>query len=144
MGFALAVLPFTLLFGFILLDQPDDSTSVIKAWIELVIASYGAALLVGVPVHLTLRRLRRRSLRDYLFLTTVAVVAAIIGIELIRLLVPPSPEANPFGFKLASRAGVAATLVFEALALTGAWIFWRSAIDARDERVIRIGAAPIE
>ena len=144
-GFALAplpaVLPFTVLFGIILFDQPDDSASVIEAWIELVAAIYGASLLIGVPVHLTLRLLRRRSLSFYLLTTAVVVVAAAIGVELIRLPLQTSPVANPFGFKLASLAGVAATLIIEGLALTGSWIFWRTAIHAQDERVAGIGTA---
>ncbi|MDP1028634.1 hypothetical protein Q5H91_15530 [Sphingomonas sp. KR1UV-12] len=144
-GFALAplpaVLPFTLLFGIILLDQPDHSASVINAWMELVLASYGASLSVGVPVHLIHRQLRRRSLRSYLLTTTVMVLVAALGFELFRLLVLTSPEANPFGFKLATRAGLAATFVVEALALTGSWIFWRTAIDAPAERATGIGAA---
>ncbi len=144
-GFALAplpaVLPFTLLFGIILLDQPNDSASVIEAWMEIVVASYGASLLVGVPVHLILQRLRRRSLRSYFLTTTVVILMAALGFELFRLLIPTTPEANPFGFKLATRAGLAATLVVEALALTGSWIFWRTAIDAPAERATGIGMA---
>lgn len=65
-GFTLAplpvVAPIMLLFGIILLDRPYDSASVIEAGLELVLASYGIALLIGVPVHFALKRLRRFNL----------------------------------------------------------------------------------
>ena len=128
MGFALAplpiVAPFTLMFGVILLDRPSDSASVVEAWLQLILASYGVALLIGVPVHFALKRIGRRSLRAYLGATTLGVASIVGGMGLLQLLLPPSAEQNPFGFVLVSRAGMAAMLGFEGLALVGAWIFW--------------------
>ena len=136
-GFALAPLPFiapvTLMFGVILLDQPDDSASVIAAWLELVFASYGVSLLVGVPVHLALVRLGRCSLRSYLAATTLGVTAIGVGIGLLQVLLPPSPEQNPFGLNLASRTGLTAMLLLEGLALVSAWIFWRASVRKKKE-----------
>ncbi|WP_221239244.1 hypothetical protein [Sphingomonas xinjiangensis] len=126
------MLQLTLLFGIILLDRPSDSASVIEAWLQLVVASYGVCLLVGTPVHLVLRWQNRCSLPTYLVATTavVAVIAAAIGI--FQLLLPASPEQNPHGFHLASRAGLAAMLLFEGAAVTGASIFWRVSVRQRD------------
>ena len=127
-GFVLAPLPVVapviLLFGIILLGRPYDSASVIGAGLELVMACYGVTLLIGIPVHLLLTRLNRRSLRAYLGLTTLCAVVVVSALGLLELLLPPSLEQNPHGVVIASRAGMAAILAFGGLALLGAWIFW--------------------
>ena len=132
MGFALAplpiVAPFTLMFGMILLDRPSDSASVVEAWLQLILASYGVALLIGVPVHFALKRIGRRNLRTYMGATTLGVVSIAGGVGLLQLVLPPSAEQNPFGLSVVSRTGAAAMLGFEALALLGAWIFWRVSV----------------
>lgn len=137
MGFALAplpvVLPFTLMFGSILLGRPSDSASVIEAWLELVVASYGACLLVGTPVHLALHWLDRCSLRSYFVATTLVVGAIAVALGIFQILLPTSPEQNPHGFTVVSRAGLVAMLLFEGMALSGAWIFWRVSVRQRDE-----------
>ena len=128
-GFALAPLPviapFTLLFGYILLDQPNDSASVIEAWFQIVLGGYGIVLFVGVPAHLALRRLGRSDLKSYLMAATLGVAAVAVAIGLLELAIPVSPERNPHGMTLASVFGITVVLVFEAFALIGAWIFWR-------------------
>lgn len=135
LGFALAplpvVAPFTLLFGVILLDRTSDSGSVVEAWLQLVLASYGVALLIGLPVHFALKRIGRRSLRAYLVATTLGVASIVGGTGLLQLLLPPSAEQNPFGLSVVSRTGTVAMLGFEGLALAGAWIFWRVSIRQR-------------
>ena len=135
MGFALSplpiVAPFTLLFGVILLDRPSDSGSVVEAWFQLVLASYGVALLIGLPVHFALKRIGRRSLRAYMGATTLGVASIVGGTGFLQLLLPPSAEQNPFGLSVVSRTGTVAVLCFEGLALAGAWIFWRVSIRQR-------------
>jgi len=127
-GFALAplpvVVPFTLLFGIILFSQPSDSASAIQAWLELVVVSYGTSLLVGVPVHVALRRLALRSLQAYLVATTLAVGAIATAVWLFQLMLPPSVQQNPHAFIITSRIGLTAILLLESVALTGASIFW--------------------
>ena len=137
MGFALAplpiVAPFTLMFGMILFDRPSDSASVVEVWLQLILASYGVALLIGVPVHFALKRIGSRNLRAYMGATTLGVASIAGGIGLLQLLLPPSAEPNPHGFILASLVGLAAMAGFEVLALAGAWIFWRVSVRQRGQ-----------
>ena len=143
-GFALAplpvVAPFTLLFGVILFDRPSDSVSVVEAWLEIVFASYGVALLVGVPTHFALRRLGRSSLRSYLGAATLGVATIAVAIGLFQLGLPASPEWNPHGMTLASASGLAGMLIFEGLALIGAWIFWRVSIKPQGKEMPAFGS----
>ena len=137
MGFALAplpiVAPFTLMFGMILFNRPSDSASVVEAWLQLILASYGVALLIGVPVHFALKRIGSCNLRAYMGATTLGVACIAGGIGLLQLLLLPSAEQNPHGFILASLVGMAAMVGFEALALAGAWIFWRVSVRQRGQ-----------
>ena len=142
-GFALAplpvVAPFTLLFGVIFLDQPNDSASVVEAWFQILLGSYGVALSVGVPAHFALRRLGRSDLSSYLIAATLGVAAIAVAIGLLELAIPVSPERNPHGMTLASVSGITAVLVFEGFALIGAWIFWRVSIRSQSEQTSALG-----
>ncbi|QNQ09361.1 hypothetical protein [Sphingomonas alpina] len=61
--------------------------SVLGEFLQLLLASCGVALLIGLPTHLILRRLGRYSLPAYLGTTALGVVAIvdIIALSAIRM-----------------------------------------------------------
>lgn len=125
MGFALAPLPVAIplafLFGFILLDRPHDGESVLEALLQLILGSYGAALLIGLPIHFVLRGLGRYSLLAYLGATALSV-AAIVGIIAISAGITPASVRNPHG--ILSSTGLNTVLIFAALSLACTSVFW--------------------
>ena len=131
-GFALAplpvVVPLTFLFGFILLDRPDDGESVLEALLQGILASYGAALTIGLPIHFALRKLGRYSLIAYLGATALSV-AALAGVAAISAGMTPASVRNPHG--ILSGAGLTAVLIFGALSLVCASVFWSVSVRQR-------------
>jgi hypothetical protein len=74
-GFALAplpvVAPLLLMFGVIISSAPPDSGAAFEAGAQLVLGSYVATLLLGLPIHLILRWKGRHSLAAYLGFTVL-------------------------------------------------------------------------
>ena len=130
LGFALAplpvVLPFMLLFGYVLIDVPSDGPSAIEALIEIIAACYGATLLIGVPVHVVLRRLKLDSLGAYLSGALVGVVAVGGSAAIVSAMTPPPKSPNPFAIPI-----LTITEVLAGLALVCASVFWLVAVRAR-------------
>jgi hypothetical protein len=132
LGFALAPLPVVapviLMFAVILSAVPPDSVAALQAAAELVLWSYIAALVIGVPIHLFLRSKQQTGLLAYLGLTVMA--AAVIGGLALVLAGQFSDWAkdNPFAFTMWSRAGVIVTLIFAAVSCLCAFIFWGVAV----------------
>jgi hypothetical protein len=131
-GFALAplpiVVPLIFLFGFIWLDRPDDGASILSALLEGIFGSYSAAVLIGLPIHLVLHRLGWCSLLAYLGATALGV-AAIVGMMMaISAAMTPTPAINPRGLLSSTgwlnSTGLYAVLIFTALSLVCASVFW--------------------
>lgn len=95
--------------------------SVPGEFLWLLPARYGVALLIGLPTHLILRRLGRYSLLAYLGATALGVVA-IVGIIAISAIRITAPVRNPHG--ILSSIGLSVVLVFAALSLVCASVFW--------------------
>lgn len=131
-GFAVAPLPFLgpllLMHCVILLDWPTDSRFILRSMLGLVLWSYAATLLIGLPIHLFLRWKGRRDLIAYLGATVVASILTGCISALMEGIFWPSRANNPFGFTMWSRFGLTAMLAFTAVASACAWVFWRFAV----------------
>jgi hypothetical protein len=92
---------------------------------------YGAVLLIGLPIHLLLRRLRKTALVHYLGLVVLPILLLGIGfmIWVRRTLKPLSVGENPFSLsRLWANAGLATTLTFAAIAALSASTFWYAGV----------------
>jgi hypothetical protein len=92
---------------------------------------YGAIILIGVPIHLLLRRLRKTALGYYLGLAVVPIVLLGVGLAIWarQTLKPLSPSENPFGLlRLWASGGIATTLTFAAIAALSASTFWYAGV----------------
>jgi hypothetical protein len=137
-GFVAAPLPFLapflVMFGAILYSDPQEGPAIAEMAGTLLVSSYAATLLVGLPVHLTLRALEKRQLFAYLTLTFAgAVLAGALAAIGQKLFLPPQ-EDNPFQFNMWSRVGPKVTLAFAVVACISACIFWMIAVRPRPER----------
>jgi len=131
-AFALAPLPVLvpLLFATgvkAVVGDMGDATGadIFLAMLALVLFGYGAALLIGVPIHLVLRRFHKTALIDYLSLTVLPFVllAGAIAVWL-RLAAAPTPPVNPFGLYMQGGVVIKWTLAFAAIASLSATTFW--------------------
>ena len=134
-GFAVAPLPVVgpllLMFTVILSSAPPDSGAAFEAAAELVLGSYLATLLIGLPIHLILRWKRRTSLAAHLGSTVVGASLPAGFALAYQALFPRWAGDNPFALTMWSRAGVTATLTFVAVACLCGWIFWAVAVRRR-------------
>lgn len=89
--------------------------------------SYLATLILGLPIHLFLRRRWRTGLLAYLGLTIMAVAVA-SGLALLLENQFAERGNNPFAFTLWSRNGFILTLLFAAVACLCAFTFWFVAV----------------
>ena len=132
LGFTLAPLPVAapilLTFAMILSSVPPDSEAALQAAAGLVLASYAAALLIGLPVHLILRWKQQTSLVAYLGFTFTGAGLTGASVLICCSLFSCGAEDNPFSFRTWSAAGATATLMFAALACLCAFVFWAVAI----------------
>lgn len=131
-AFALAplpmVLPVLLMSGAILAGPPQHAADAFVVMFQSLVAIYGATLLIGMPIHLLLRRNRQLGLRSYLVLTVMAVTL-IAGAAAIWDRLHRSPvNSNPFALHLWSAYGIKLTFVFALLAALSASIFWSVAV----------------
>jgi hypothetical protein len=131
-GFALAPLPvlapLLLICAAILTETPSDSADIVQVMLELVLMSYGATLLVGVPVHALLLWKQRKSLRAYSGLSAASVLVVGGTLVIVRELFPPH-QINPFEITVGGRLAATAALAVVA-ALTAA-VFWKVAVRPR-------------
>lgn len=89
--------------------------------------SYLATLILGLPIHLFLRRRWRTGLLAYLGLTIMGIAVA-SGLAFLMEDWFAARGNNPFAFTLWSRNGVILTLLFAAVACLCASIFWFIAV----------------
>jgi hypothetical protein len=125
MGFAvvppLVLGPLAFLFGFLLPGRPIDSESVSIALVQLIFGTYGAVLLIGLPIHFLLRRLGRYNAPAYLGVTAFCI-AAIFGIFALFEEMTPSTTWNPHG--ILSSVPLSIVLIFVAIGLLCGPVFW--------------------
>ena len=135
-GFALAPLivavPLAVTFGLIAYAQRDIQ-AFIEATSAIVLLSYGATLIFGLPIHLLMRRMGRTGLGAYLVASIIAVFLVSIATTVASQLIPPSAEDNPHSLlHIWSRLGLSVTLGFAFLALLTAGTFWGVAVRHRE------------
>ena len=137
-GFVAAPLPFLapflVMFVAILFNDPAEWPAVADMAGTLLVWSYAATLLVGLPVHLTLRAFGKTHLFAYSTATFVgAVLAGALAAIGQKLFLPPQ-EDNPFRLDMWSSVGPRVTLAFAVVACISASIFWVIAVRPRPER----------
>lgn len=126
LGFGLAPLP--LLIPWLFVDP--------EVFVLMLPVTYGAALLVGIPVHLFLKALRRRDLAAYLAATSLAALTALAAGVAIIIHTPPDP-ANPFALRalaaemIWSGTAILLTIIFLMCAWITATLFWWIAVRER-------------
>lgn len=133
MGFAAAPLPFLVpvlaTHASILSTAPPDSAVILFDMLVILCWGYGITLLIGIPIHLALRRVRQQRLFAYIALAAIAALLAGCVLAVLEALLPPlPPERNPFGLTMWSRFGVAVTIAFAVTGSVSAWIFWKIAV----------------
>ena len=131
-GFIVAPLPFLapflVMFAVLFFDDPSELLVTAHLAATILVWSYGATLLVGMPVHLTLRRKGKRGLIAYLGLTFVGALVACAGAAIAEKLFIAPQEDNPFALTMWSSVGVKVTVLFAVLASICACIFWAIAV----------------
>ena len=131
-GFILAplpiLIPLLLLFGFVLLDRPDDSWNVMEAMLQLMVLSYGMCLVIGAPVHFWLRHIEENSLAAYLGLTTGGIFVTGLILGGVERLTRTPAEENPFGLTTWSLFGLSALFCLAVAAIPSAFLFWYVAV----------------
>lgn len=95
------------------------------AMLIFVLFSYGATFLIGIPIHLVLRRFQQTGLIYYLTLTVLPFVL-LAGAIAIWLQLAPAPvlPVNPFGLYMQGGVVIKWTLAFAAIASLSATTFW--------------------
>ena len=98
---------------------------VLFAMLAFALFSYFATLLIGVPIHLVLRRLEIRGLLYYVGLAVLPFVlfAGTIAVW-VQLAPPPVPPVNPFSVLANVGEVIKWTLAFAAIASLSATTFW--------------------
>ncbi|MFC3580340.1 hypothetical protein [Sphingomonas hylomeconis] len=135
-AFALAPLPVAvpLLFATganaVLGDVGDaDIADILIAMLVFVVLSYGVTLVIGIPIHVGLRRFKKTGLIHYLSATVLPFVllAGAIAVWL-RLASAPAPPVNPFGLFMQGAVAIKWTLAFGAIAALSATTFWYAGV----------------
>ena len=131
-AFALAplpvVLPLLLAIGVnaVIGDAGDGGgAAIFLAMWMVVLLGYGTALVIGIPIHLLLRRFRKTGLIYYLSLTVLPFVL-LAGAIAVWLQLAPAPvlPVNPFGLYMQGGVVIKWTLAFAAIASLSATTFW--------------------
>lgn len=97
-----------------------------------VLLSYGATLMIGIPIHLMLRRFRKTGLIHYLSAAVLPfmLLAGAIAVWL-RLTPTPAPPVNPFGLFMQGAVAIKRTLAFCAITALSATTFWYTGVRQR-------------
>jgi len=131
-AFALAplpvVLPVLLMCGAILAEPPQHAADAFVVMFQSLAIIYGVTLVIGLPVHLLLRRKRQLALSSYLALTVLEVALVAGAAAIWDRLHRSSVTSNPFALHMWSAYGIKLTLVFAFLAALSASIFWSVAV----------------
>ncbi len=106
-----------------------EAAGIFLAMLAFALFSYGATLLIGLPIHLVLRRFQKIGLINYLSLTVLPFVlfAGAIAVWL-QLSPAPVPPVNPFGLHMQGGAVIKWTLAFAAIASLSATTFWYAGV----------------
>ncbi|HEX8554945.1 MAG TPA: hypothetical protein VF695_09580 [Sphingomonas sp.] len=107
-------------------DSGDAGVAgVLLAILAFVLISYGATLLIGIPIHLVLRRFRKRDLIHYVSAAVLpfVILAGAIAVWLQLDPVPTRP-VNPFSVHANGGIAIRWTLVIAAVAALSATTFW--------------------
>ena len=131
-AFALAPLPFLvpqlLAMGLraVVGDTGDAGyAGVLFAMLAFALLSYFATLLIGVPIHLVLRRFEKRGLLYYTVLAVLPFVLVAGTIAVWVQLAPATvPPVNPFSVLANVGEAIKWTLAFAAIASLSATTFW--------------------
>ena len=95
----------------------------------VVLFGYGTTLVIGIPVHLLLRRFRKTRLIYYVALAALPflLLAAAIAFHL-RFGPAPLPPVNPFGLYQQGALVIKWMLAFAAIASLCASMFWYAGV----------------
>jgi hypothetical protein len=97
-------------------------------WI-VVLLSYGVALVIGIPVHLLLRRFRKTGLIYYLALAAFPFLLLATAIAVwVRFGPAPAPPINPFSLYRQGGLVIKWMLAFAAMASLCASMFWYAGV----------------
>ncbi|MES2058457.1 MAG: hypothetical protein V4564_21145 [Pseudomonadota bacterium] len=102
---------------------------ILLAMLAFVLFGYGTTFLIGIPIHLVLRRFRKTGLIYYLSLTVLPFVLLAGAIAVWLQLAPaPAPPVNPFSLYAQGGGAIKWTLAFGAIASLSATTFWYAGV----------------
>ncbi|AJP71045.1 hypothetical protein [Sphingomonas hengshuiensis] len=135
-AFALAPLPILvpLLLGTgfkaVIGDRGDaNAADILLIMSVLILFGYGAALSVGLPIHLALRRFHKSALVYYLIGAALPFVVLAGAIAVWLPLAPaPAPSVNPHGLYMQGGVVIKFLLAFAAVASLSATTFWYAGV----------------
>ena len=105
------------------------AAGIFLAMLAFVLFSYGATFMIGLPIHLVLRRFQKIGLINYLSLTALPFILLAGAIAVWLQLAPaPVPPVNPFGLYMQGGVVIKWTLAFGAIASLSATTFWYAGV----------------